>query len=284
MTRAHGTRKRYVDGPDEHDEDGKGCRCTRCKQANSAFKAKWARSEAERKWSGEPAMVDADPVRQHVHALMAAGAGLVAIIDRAGVGEATMTALLYGHGGYPPTVRMFPATARKILAVRADQAQRPRVKIDATGTHRRIQALVALGWPISEQGRRIGRQVRNMSQLLRAERVTVATADRVRGLYSELSMTPAPDSLVARRARCWAEANGWLPPLAWDDELIDLPDAVADRGEATPKEEALFQNAEELVQGQGYTAERAAERLGVSPGYLRRVLSERRLKLVEAQS
>ncbi|MEO3860936.1 hypothetical protein [Acrocarpospora sp. B8E8] len=40
-----------------------------------------------------------------------------------------------------------------------------------------------------------------------------------------------------------AEAKSWLPPLAWDDDLIDLPDAelaaeVKRRAEAMDEEEA----------------------------------------------
>lgn len=225
-TYPHGDRKRYVNGPDEHDEPGKGCRCRRCKDANNAFARDVRRRKAQRGWAGKPTWVDAERVRQHVRALMAEGPGWEHIAEVAGVGQGTVSHLLYGGQGRLPTTRMRPDTAEKLLALRLEEVLLPGVMVDATGTRRRMQALAAIGWTASEQGRRIGWAPTNVTKLFRADKAKVEarTADLVRRLYDELSMTPAPPGRPATQARNWAARNGWLPPLAWDDDLIDLPD------------------------------------------------------------
>lgn len=98
-----------------------------------------------------------------------------------------------------------------------------RYAIDATGTQRRIQALMALGWRAvdiaTECGWVTGEAVHEL--LKRRSYVERTTAATVRAAYDRLSMTPGPSSLTRRRAA----RNGWPPPLAWDDDGLDDPDA-----------------------------------------------------------
>ncbi|MBP2341054.1 transcriptional regulator with XRE-family HTH domain [Saccharothrix coeruleofusca] len=93
--------------------------------------------------------------------------------------------------------------------------------IDATGTRRRLQALWALGWSGPHIADRLGITPRAVSYLLAGQTVTTSTADRVRQVYDELSMHPGPSA----RARALAQKRRWVPPLAWDDDEIDTPDA-----------------------------------------------------------
>jgi hypothetical protein len=44
----------------------------------------------------------------------------------------------------------------------------------------------------------------------------------VRVVYDRMSMTPGTSAYARNRA----ERQGWLPPLAWDDEMIEDPDYV----------------------------------------------------------
>ncbi|MGW4422583.1 WhiB family transcriptional regulator [Streptosporangium sp. NPDC004631] len=60
------------------------------------------------------------------------------------------------------------------------------------------------------------------------------------------------------------------------------PDQTPDATDT--RHRALFEDSEELVNGQGYTVERAAERLGVKPGYLRKVRSEAQRQPAEVAS
>lgn len=94
--------------------------------------------------------------------------------------------------------------------------------IDATGTVRRIQALMALGWPSRELAVRCGwthgEAILEISRRETVQRKTVATIAR---LYDELSMIPGPSAETKKRAI----RKGWAPPLAWDEGEIDDPKA-----------------------------------------------------------
>jgi hypothetical protein len=89
--------------------------------------------------------------------------------------------------------------------------------VPVIGTRRRIEALQALGWSRRELSRRLGHHQDYLTKAIGRSTVLEGTADKVRALYDELCMTPAPASNVSTRAR----ANGHPPPLAWDD--IDNP-------------------------------------------------------------
>lgn len=95
-------------------------------------------------------------------------------------------------------------------------------KLDATGTARRIQALVYLGYTFGEIGAELGVS-HDVARHYAVSRATVrtATAQKVDALYERWSMTPAPESRRAKYARTTAARNGWVPPLAWMD--IDDP-------------------------------------------------------------
>lgn len=91
--------------------------------------------------------------------------------------------------------------------------------VPAVGVVRRLRALAALGWPAELLADRLGEPVRLSENV---EVVDAALAGRVRRLYDELSMTPGPSSV----ARGEATAAGWVPPLAWDEDDLDDPEAA----------------------------------------------------------
>lgn len=96
---------------------------------------------------------------------------------------------------------------------------RPRL-LDATGTRRRLQALMANGWSSDELGARIGyTDGFGIRKLCRNPFVQRSTADRVKRLYDDLADLPGPSGRVRR----WAAAQGFLVPLWWDEDTIDDP-------------------------------------------------------------
>lgn len=254
-----------------------GCKCGPCTATNRRYVARRARLIAYGQW--QP-YVDAEPVRQHIAQLRAAGLGWRRIAQLSGVPNGSVSKLLYGDArrGMAPSKRVRPATAAAILAIRADlDVLGATVLVDATGTHRRMQALAATGWSFARLSARLGISRGNLGKTMRSDRVYAATARTVRVLYDELWNQPAPeashrDKIAAARARNLARARGWAPPLAWDDDLIDDPAAQPDLGEETSRDLALFENSEELF-GQGYTTAQAAERLGVTASYLNQARS-----------
>ena len=91
------------------------------------------------------------------------------------------------------------------------------------GVKRRLQALKVRGWSGAELSRRLGYSDRTLVDQMIRERTLFehATWVAVCRLYDKLSMVAGPSTRAAADAR----RRGWEPPLAWDDDTIDDPDA-----------------------------------------------------------
>lgn len=232
--------------------------------------------------------IDAEPVRTHVVTLQTAGLGWKRIARLAGLSTSTVWKLLYGdpHRGMAPSKRVRPETAEKLLSVSASlDVLGDAATVDATGTRRRLQALVAIGWSQNRLAARIGMAPGNFGRVIHhAEQVQASTARAVRDLYEELwSTVPSVEErrgeISADRARNYAAARGWAPPLAWDEDAIDDPAAVPHgvepatgvRAKLPPTEELLW-----LVGECGETHEAIADRFGVKPSAVRQALDRYR--------
>ena len=104
------------------------------------------------------------------------------------------------------------------------------LRVNAIGSIRRIRALQALGWTHEDLGIRAGRGRTWSAAVCRRKYVSRATAADVAAVYDALAMATPPaatdeQASLVRRARRHATAQGWPPPLAWDDDDIDNPDA-----------------------------------------------------------
>lgn len=167
--RRHGTRACYVHGPEPGSKPG-GCRCEPCRQAN-------AEAAAALKARTAPSLVGADRVRQHLRDLADAGVGLKTVAQRSGVAHGALYKIVYGvpSTGRPPSKRVRPETAEKILAVTARDAA-PGAYVDGTVTLRNVDTLVARGWTKAEIARRLGQKGPGL-QLGKNGRVTKAIFD-----------------------------------------------------------------------------------------------------------
>lgn len=112
-----------------------------------------------------------------------------------------------------------------------DRSGIPAGLVPGAGTRRRLQALAILGWSTKRLGEQLGVTQARISELQLGDdttRAQAALAARVTELYDRLWNTmPTWDG--ADRARASAARHGWLPPLAWDDD-IDDPDARPNLG------------------------------------------------------
>ena len=226
------------------------------------------RQKAYGRW--ESRYVPAEPVREHLRALRAAGVDNKTLMD-AGVHRTAITYLLYGRGGKPPSQSILRATADKILAVPVPHDQfeytNAAVSVVAVGTARRLRALVAYGYPQRDLCARIGQSAGWCSDVVtgRSERVTASSARAVAELFTQLQMVPGTD----RRARRRAKARGWLPPLAWDEDRIDDPTYEPEVVQTPRTPEDDFTDFEYLISS-GVGVEAACARLGLAPNSLKR--------------
>ena len=208
----HGTRVAYVKDR---------CRCTDCTAANTAAGRAVHREQTFGRW--QP-FVDAAPVREHIRALRAACIGVEQIAMLAGISTSHVRGLgHHGGDGDPGIRRVRPETAQRLLGIRIDQTNRaPHSHVGATGTRRRLQALIAVGWPHDELAARLGRRSAGLRRSMQSDSVTARTARDVTTLYEQLWNLQPPQSTDEQRAavdaaRTLAAERDWLPPLAWDD-------------------------------------------------------------------
>lgn len=241
----HGVRSTYV----------KGCRCDECRAANTRY----AKISQHRRNTNRVEMVDAAIVKRHILKLRAAGVGKRTIAKQAGVSQTVVDRML-GISKERPARKVRPETARRLLSVKATDLA-DGAFIDSTGTTRRLQALVAMGWTQCELGRRIKWTTANINTITLGRRssVTVATAQLVAKLYDDLSMTPGP----SERARRLATRRGWLPPLAWDDDEIDRPELDASANlRSSDRVQCTAEDVHELLE-YGETLDGIAARFGI---------------------
>ncbi len=217
----HGTQGAYTQD---------GCRCTPCTRANTATKREYRTAVAYGRREG---LVKAEPVRQHLADLRAAGFSLQSIADASGLALSSIGALVYGVPAreLPPTTHVRVDTADRLLAVDPATAALPGgARIPATGSRRRLQALACLGWGTSALTTRTALTQRSLNRLLinsDVDTVTLDTAHAVATLYARLRLAPPPRRTqlqrnAARRSAARAQAAGWRPPHAWHDIDIDI--------------------------------------------------------------
>ncbi len=227
----HGTRAAYVQDR---------CGCGPCTAANTEAERRRAKAIVYGTWRG---LMDAAAVRAHVQSLREQGLSLKRIAELSGVGQGTLSALVYGEPsrGRPPLTQVRADTQRRLLAVRFQPAAvAPGRRLDATGTRRRLQALATLGWSVTSLAARSELPVRTLRRALTSTTVTADTARAVARLYDQLQTTPAAhrtpgEQAAAARTKAAAQGAGWRGPLAWDDidhdhdpdELDELDEAAA---------------------------------------------------------
>ena len=120
--------------------------------------------------------------------------------------------------------------AQQLLAVTAARLQHAAVRLDAAGTRRRLQALIAVGHPAASLARSAGLPPRVVWGIVRGTTVTVSRDmhDRVCVLYERAwDLRPSERTAAQRRAAAAAcrraALQGWPAPMGLDDDQIDDP-------------------------------------------------------------
>lgn len=243
----HGTYSRYI----RH-----GCRCDLCRDGARAYRRRLGYDHS----NGIRRRIDSTQVRVHIERLTARGWTQEQVAAAAGVNQATVSVIMSRPGS-----QVRRSTAAAIFAVRLDQvAPVPRGLVDATGTRRRLQALMVLGYTIPDVARRVGVGESSLQQTVegRWTRIKSVTATKVARVYRQLSVTTAPPSRFAEQARNEAMARGWHGPMAWDD--IDDPACIPEPDEPLSPGSVSWEDIAELA-AQGLDDQTIGRRLRVSP-------------------
>lgn len=94
------------------------------------------------------------------------------------------------------------------MSASTTSAERRAARIDATGTRRRLQALIAIGWTAELVAEQLGRRPNSLLRSMTGLSVTVRTTQDVANLYERLwNATPAQATRVERAADDAARAH-----------------------------------------------------------------------------
>lgn len=208
------------------------CRCEACVKAHR----REAKAIAIRAALGTSSYVDATRAREHVTRLREVMT-VAQIERRSGVNRRAISCLLGTAPSQPQSKRIMRATEIALLSVTAPGA--PVIDDDhgmvpSTGTRRRIRALTAMGWSMRSIARMCGvsdAAIRRIAMTKPSEltHVRATTAALVKDLYDSLWDKPS-DERLANHIRELARRRRWAPPLAWDDDTIEDPEARPNGG------------------------------------------------------
>lgn len=219
--------------------------------------------------------IDAEPVRQHLLKLHAAGITIYRVATLAGMDRASIR--MFTQHGYNNNEsrrrRVTPEIAARILAL--DINEITPTKVDVTGSRRRVQALAAIGWPTERVASYAGLSPRNISTLLQQPMIMASTAQAIATTYDKLRHQSARrngiSKNIANRARNRAAAKRWPPPKYWDETgAIDDPHFTPEY--KVTQAEILAEDARWLISVGGLDRNQVAERLGKDRSYIDRVL------------
>jgi transcriptional regulator with XRE-family HTH domain len=253
----------------------RGCRRPECTTAATAEARKWKYIRD----TGGSSFVPAERVIRHVWRLRYAGMTDTQIKEQARLSPPHLYQIIRTKAPvrYSTAARIFAIPVPDSAAV----PSRNGTHVPALGTVRRLQTLTAEGWPAKEIEKRIGTGAGYVSYLLREEggdTVRLFTAAAIRDLYQQVEgQTPEDCGVppkVANIARKRAAAKHWPRAAYWDQDDFDNPD-FAPATQGTPRYIELAENGLEL-EGQGYTRQQAADRLGVTKDALQQSISRYR--------
>lgn len=200
-------------------------------------------TEATRKYYGVSLWTEPDRARAWLHKLKGAPYFMSnrAIARRAGLCESNLSQIIKGNRGqgreYEPVKSIHRDTEAAILGVQPviNPPKRGGGWVEPTGARRRLQALIAAGFPIKYLSEGMGWGVdpqpvhRFVTGKSGAKYVQHSTHLKAVALYDKLSECRPEDmgftAYAISRARKAGEGHDWATPIAWDTDTIDDPDA-----------------------------------------------------------
>lgn len=180
-------------------------------------------------------LVDNREAREHVEYLHAMGMSLYQIAKRAECAQSTLSEMLSGRRGTgePHSGLNRENVIKAILAVELESYDTDRgARMPALGAHRRIRALVRVGYTAQFMSAYLGHGSSTRSYLgmfLRGQWTHQKMHDAVVEMYEKLRYADPLDYGVSKYGKglsiARAKRNNWPGPDCWDDDMIDSPDA-----------------------------------------------------------
>jgi hypothetical protein len=231
----------------------RGCRDAQCVRINKRYGTLLQLDHLH----GRRRRIDATQTRTHIERLLANKWIDRQIAEAAGVSRSAVRDIVRGQA----EVRVDTATA--VLAVRIGPPPVQPFGIDATGTVRRLQALMYLGHTSQVISARTGMSDDKIQRIAAGwfPRVSEKDAATVARAYRPLIATAGRSD----RTRTHARKKGWHGPLAWDaiDDPTCQPEAERDRHKPGAGRKVTV-DADEVARltRQGKTAKEIALQLG----------------------
>ncbi|MFC9921491.1 helix-turn-helix domain-containing protein [Rhodococcus sp. NPDC127527] len=203
-------------------------------------------------------------VQDHIDGLLALGMTIPMISRAAGI---TATGLRRIAAGEWEHVRY--RTAGAILDV--DHVPHPRQsRCLAIGARRRVNALVAAGWPMEKIAGRAGTSLDSLRNFLRRSIIDYSSWSAINRVYEELSGAMGPSRNAATKAR----SLGFQLPMEWEGYDIDDPRVTPPKARRRSQEprggldagERRDRRAEVArLTAAGLSSDEIATRLGIDP-------------------
>lgn len=203
------------------------CRCIPCSRAAREYERSRYRLRA---YGRLPQTVGIEELVAHLAWLSSHGIGWEQVAGLSGLSRSTVSAILYPDHHRRGVTQRVAASILAILPTMDNAADA--ALIDATGTQRRLGALMLQGHTITAIQLALG--VTALGRVLTKDRVTARVARAVRDYYNhqwDIRAVPrtAHEAGISARTIARAEAEGHLPAMAWDDDQIDDPTRAPDR-------------------------------------------------------
>lgn len=194
-----------------------------------------ARRRAYLKSQGRGGMVDATPMQERIRYLHdRRGIPFHVISKRTGL---SVQAIGWHHrgvngktGGPLKTCRW--ETANAVLSARFGPNDASST-VPSFSARRRVEALVAAGWPYIRQAEMVGMDLTHFHQRIRLrDRVSYEFDQRVRDMFDKCQFVDPADVGLPAFSIAYAKGIGrkrhFAPPGCWDPDTIDDPDAAAE--------------------------------------------------------
>lgn len=249
----HGERRCYL----------RGCQRPECVAAHKRYMKHYRLTRARH----GTRRIDANPTAQYVRELAEEGWSHRQIAAAANCSTREITAL--ARGEYPTIAADI---AKRILNARpAIHIAPPRTYVDATGSIRRVQALMAIGRSLQSIAQNVDMSATALGRVInhQHDRITARCAKNITTLYEQWAGEPGTNERARRRAA----RLGWKTPDYWQDMgRIDDHDFDPDVKSGS-RAQQIAEEAHWLLAA-GEDRDRIAHRLGISRFYLDRSLRE----------